>query len=163
MPEVKVTHNKLTDPDAANKPPRRPPIVEGDYIAVIMAAPLGVTKGTPPLNKVSVEFQILHTADERKDTSESGRRVFQDYVLEPDAAKPDLSAQRRWELRMLLDSAKVPYTDDGFNTDHLVTKTVKITVIHKKGDKVDDDGKPLMFTNIKKVDTAEEISDEDLV
>lgn len=161
MPEVKVKHDKLTDPDAANKPPRRDPVAPGAYIAVIMGAPMGVTKGAPPLNKVMVEFQILH--NEKMETAEQGRRVFQDYILEPDPGKPDLNAQRRWELRMLLDAAGVVYTDDGFNTDHLLTKTVKITVRHRNGTQKDEDGRLPVFTNVVKVDTTEEIKDEELV
>jgi hypothetical protein len=110
---------------------------------------------------MSVEFQILH--NDKKEETEAGRRVFQDYILEKDPAKPDLNAQRRWELRMLLDAAGVPYTDEGFNTDHLLTKTVKITVRHRNGTQVDEDGKLPVFTNVVKVDTTEEIKDEDLV
>jgi hypothetical protein len=162
MPEVKVNHDKLTDPEAATKPPKREPIKPGVYIAIIQAAPMGVTKGSPPLAKMSVEFQILHAA-EKGDTSEAGRRVFQDYILEKDPSKTDLNAQRRWELRMLLDATGVPYTDNGFNTDHLVTKTVKITVRHRNGTQVDEDGKLPVFTNVVKVDTADDIKDEDLV
>lgn len=161
MPEVKVKHDKLTDPDAANKPPKRDPVAPGVYVAIIMAAPMGVTKGAPPLSKMSVEFQILH--NDKNDALEQGRRVFQDYILEKDPATADLNAQRRWELRMLLDAAGVAYTDDGFNTDHLLTKTVKITVRHRNGKQVDEEGKLPVFTNVVKVDTAEEISDEDLV
>jgi hypothetical protein len=161
MPVVKTNHDKLTDPNAALKPPKRDPVAPGVYISLIMAAPMGVTKGAPPLNKMSVEFQILHT--DKNDPLEAGRRVFQDYILEKDPAKPDLTAQRRWELRMLLDACGVAYTDDGFNTDHLLTKTVKITVRHRNGTQVDEDGKLPVFTNVVKVDTTEEIKDEDLV
>jgi len=161
MPAVKINHDKLTDPNAAQKPPKREPVAPGVYVALIMAAPVGVTKGAPPLNKMSVEFQVLH--DEKNNAHEAGRRVFQDYILEKDPAKTDLNAQRRWELRMLLDACGVAYTDDGFNTDHLLTKTVKITVRHRNGTQVDEDGKLPVFTNVVKVDTTEEIKDEDLV
>lgn len=161
MPEIKTNHDKLTDPNALQKPPKRPPVAAGVYVAIIMAAPLGVTKGSPPLNKISVEFQILHS--EKNDETEAGRRVFQDYILEKDPSKADLNAQRRWELRMLLDAAAVAYTDDGFNTDHLLTKVVKITVRHRNGTQVDEDGKLPVFSNVVKVDTTEEIRDEDLV
>jgi len=161
VPEVKINHDKLTDPNASQKPPKREPVPPGVYIATIMAAPMGVTKGSPPLNKISVEFQILH--DDKNVATEAGRRVFQDYILEKDPAKTDLNAQRRWELRMLLDAAGVVYTDDGFNTDHLMTKTVKITVRNRNGTQQDEDGKYPVFTNVVKVDTTEEIRDEDLV
>jgi hypothetical protein len=161
MPQVKVNHDKLTDPSAAAKPPKRDPVAPGVYVAIVMAAPLGVTKGSPPLQKVMVEFQILHS--EKNEAHEAGRRVFQDYILEKDAAKSDMNAQRRWELRMLLDAAGVAYTDDGFNTDHLLTKTVKITVRHRNGTQKDEDGVLPVFTNVVKVDTTEEIKEEDLV
>jgi len=162
MPAVKVNHDKITDPDATTKPPKREPVPPGVYVALIMAAPLGVTKGTPPLDKVMVEFQILH-GESASETAQAGRRVYQDYILEKDPAKPDLNAQRRWELRMLLDAAAVAYTDDGFNTDHLMNKTVKITVRHRNGTQPDEDGKLPVFTNVVKVDTTEVIRDEDLV
>lgn len=162
MPEVKISHDKLTDPEAAAKPPKRDPVAPGVYIAVIMGAPLGVTKGAPPLRKLSCEFQILN--DEKGGVSEQGRRVFQDYILEKHPSQTDLNAQRRWELRMLLDAAGVPYTDDGFNSDHLVTKTVKITVRHRPGKEIDEEtGKVNVFTNVVKVDTTEDIKEEDLV
>jgi hypothetical protein len=161
MPEVKVNHDPLTDPNAKNKPPKREPVAPGVYIATIMAAPLGVTKGAPPLTKMSVEFQILHS--EKNDQAEAGRRVFQDYILEKDPTKTDLNAQRRWELRMLLDAAAVPYTDGGFNSDHLLTKTVKITVRHRNGTQVDEDGKLPVFTNVVKVDLAEDVDPDSLV
>jgi len=161
MPEVKIKHDKITDQDATTKPPKRDPVAPGVYIATIMGAPMGVTKGAPPLSKMSVEFQILH--NDKNDATEAGRRVFQDYILDKDPVKTDLNAQRRWELRMLLDAASVPYTDESFNTDHLPTKTVKITVRHRNGTQVDEDGKLPVFTNVVKVDTTEEIKEEDLV
>jgi len=163
MPEVRVTHDHITGEEAAAKPPKKEPVKPGTYVAVIMAAPTGVTKGPPVLNKLAVEFQILHADDETKSVLFAGRRVYQDYILEKDPSKPDLSTQRRWELRMLLDAANVAYTDQGFNTDHLVTKTVKITVRQRTGTQADEEGKFPVFSNVVKVDTAEKVDESELV
>lgn len=162
MPEVRVTHDAMTDEGAAAKPPRREPVPAGTYIALIVAAPLGITRGTPPLQKLAVEFQILHET-ETNDEAQAGRRVYQDFILEKDPSKPDLNLQRRWELRMLLDATAVSYTDAGFNSDHLVTRAVKITVFNRNGTKVDEDGHVPVFTNVKRIDSAEEVSPDDLV
>jgi hypothetical protein len=164
MPEVKVTHSALTSDDA-RKAPKREPIPPGTYQAIIVSAPAGATRHTPPLAKVSVEFQILFAIAEDKshDETHQGRRVYQDYILEPEAAKPDMNEIRRYELRMLLDAAEVEYTDAGFNTDHLVNKNAIITVKHRKGRQADDDGNYPIFTNVVKVDTATPVDADALV
>lgn len=160
MPQVKVTHDSLSS-NTAREAPRREPIPPGDYVAVIAAAPLGVTKGTPPLTKISVEFHILYACTEPKDTTHEGRHIYQDYILEKDPRTPDLSQQRRRELRMMLDATGVSFTDEGFNTDHLVTKVVKISVKHRRGKQPDEDGNLPVFTNVVKVDTAETVDTSD--
>jgi hypothetical protein len=165
MPEVKVTHAGLKGDDA-KVAPKRTPVPEGLYHAIIMSASLRTTKGSPPLQKVSVEFQILFGVDEGSeahDETQQGRRVYQDYILEADERWPDISDQRRYELRQLLDATEIPFTDDGFNTDHLINKSVKVTVRHRKGSEADSDGNLPIFTNVVKVDTAETVSADDLV
>src|SRR5262245_44403448 len=163
MPEVKTTHKGLSNPDSAVKPVRVP-VEPGVYMAMIMAAPNGVTKGTPPLMKISVEFQILYR-DEDHDETQQGKRVVQDYILEDDPRQTDMSKQRLYELRMLLDATKTPYTDAGFNTDHLLTKTVKITVRHRSGkvDPADPTAPVPVFSNVVKVDTSEKVNESELV
>lgn len=161
MPQVKVTHDSLTD-EAAKEAPKREPVPAGDYIATIAAAPLGVTKGSPPLQKITVEFHVLYECKEPKDTTHEGRHVYQDYILEKDPRQPDMTQQRRRELRMLLDATGVAYTDEGFNSDHLVTKSVRITIKHRKGKQPDEDGNLPIFTNVVKVDTAETINTDEL-
>lgn len=162
MPEVKIGYAKITDPEAAKKPPKKPPVAIGTYKAVIASAPLGVTKGTP-LQKLAVEFQIVCSA-ENGDMTETGRRVYQDYVLEPDPAKPDWDDQRRFELRSLLDASGIKYSEGAFNNDHLVGCTVLISVIHRLGKEVDPDTQTFpKFANISKVDTAETINPDELV
>lgn len=160
MPQVKVTHDSLSS-DNAKEAPRREPVPPGEYVAVIAAAPLGVTKGQPPLQKLSVEFHILYGCTEPKDTTHEGRHVYQDFILEKDPRMPDLSQQRRRELRMMLDATGVAFSDDGFNTDHLVTKVVKITIRHRRGKQADADGNLPTFTNVVKVDTAEAVDTSD--
>jgi hypothetical protein len=48
-------------------------------------------------------------------------------------------------------------------SDHLLTKTVKITVRHRNGTQVDEDGKLPVFTNVVKVDLAEDVDPDSLV
>jgi len=164
VPEVKITHPSITSDDAKTAP-KREPVPAGTYHAVVVSAPAGATRHHPPLAKVSVEFQILFSVGDNgaHDETHQGRRVYQDYILEPEESKPDMSEIRRYELRMLLDAAEVEYTDSGFNTDHLINKTLVITVRHRKGNKQNDDGTFPIFTNVVKVDTAKSVDEADLV
>lgn len=164
MPEVNVTHESLSGSDATSAP-KREPVPPGLYKALVMSCPLGTTRGTPPLQKISAEFQLLHQVmeDEKIDDSVSGRRVYQDFILEKDPSYPSLDSQRRYELRMLLDATGTPFTDKGFNTDHIVNKTVMITVRHRTGRTPDEHGNLPVFSNVVKIDTAEKVNEEDLV
>jgi hypothetical protein len=159
--QVKVTHQSITDPDA-KKPPKRDPVPEGTYGAIIMKAVVGLTKSEPKLTKVAVEFQILYTVHDDGTTDEAlkGRRVFQDFVCEPDESFPDLSSRRRYELVMLLDATGVTYTEDGFDNEHLVSKSALITVRHRDGTKIDEEtGKTPVFTNVTKIDSIDAADD----
>lgn len=165
MPEVKVTHKGLTS-DEAKEAPKRTPVPAGNYHAIIMGAALKMTKGAPPLQKVSVEFQLLYGIEENgsgHDEGSQGRRVWQDYIVEDDDRYPDISETRRHELRQLLDATEIAFTDSGFNSDHLLNKSVVITIRHRKGDRADEDGNFPIFTNVVKVDTAEAVAADDLV
>jgi hypothetical protein len=166
VPEVKVTHRDLKSDDAKTAP-KRTPVPPGIYHALIMSASLKMTKGSPPLQKLSVEFQLLFGVGEEgsteHDETHQGRRVYQDYILEDDERWPDISAQRRYELRQLLDATEIAFTDTGFNSDHLINKNVVITVRHRKSDQQDEDGNYRVFTNVVKVDTAEAVDSADLV
>jgi hypothetical protein len=165
MAKVKVAHKGLGSDDAKDAP-KREPVAPGQYAAQTMGAVFGPTRHSPPLEKVSVEFQILYgigaDGDEHDETFQ-GRRVYQDYILEPDPSMPDLNDQRRFELRQLLDATAAPFDDDGFDTDDLINKTVHITIKHRKGKQPDDDGHYPVFTNVTKVDTAEKVEADDLV
>lgn len=164
MPEVKVTHQSITD-DEAKKPPKRDPVPQGYYHATIVEAKQRSTNHKPPLAKISVEFQILFQTDENgedKDGAHQGRRVYQDYILEPEDGKPDMNDIRRYELRQFLDATGIPYTDDGFNTDHLAGKTVLILVKHRTGKQADEDGNFPTFTNVRRVDSVGPVSADDL-
>ena len=164
MAKVKVTHPGMTSKEAKTAP-KREPIPPGKYAALIMNVNQGSTNHQTPLSKVSVEYQILHAMSEegQHDETHRGRRVYQDYILEHDPSMPDLSEQRRWELVMLLDACNADYDDDGFDPDHLKEKSVHITVRHREGNKVDDEGNKRIFSNVVKVDTAEEVSEDDIV
>lgn len=165
MPDVRITHESITN-DEAKKPPKREPVPEGYYHAAIVQGKPGSTNHKPPLVKISVEFQLLFKTDENGEEKEEagvqGRRVYQDYILEPEDGKPDLNDVRRYELRQLLDAAAVPYTDQGFNTDHLAGKTVLILVKHRTGNQQDEDGNFPIFTNVRRVDSVGPVSADDL-
>ena len=163
MPQVAIKHASITDPDA-KKAPKRLVVPPGDYAVIIMSATFGATKGKPPLAKVSVEFQVIHRfiEDEDNDLELKKRRIYQDFILEPSGEFPDIDAMRRHELVMLLDATETAYTDAGFNTDHLISKCVRITIKHRTSGE-NDDGTPRVFTNTTKIDTLEEIDEEDLV
>jgi len=164
VPEVNVTHESLTGADATTAP-KREPVPPGIYKAIIMSCPLGTTRGTPPLQKISAEFQLVHKVEEngKIETEVSGRRVYQDFILEKDPSYPSLDSQRRYELRMLLDATSTPFTDKGFNTDHVVNKAVVITVRHRTGRTPDENGNLPVFSNVVKIDTAEAVNEDDLV
>lgn len=164
MPEVNVTHESLSGQDATTAP-KREPVEPGLYKALVMSCPLGTTRGTPPLQKISAEFQLIHKVEEegKIDDACSGRRVYQDFILEKDPSFPSLDSQRRYELRMLIDATGTPFTDKGFNTDHVVNKTVLITVRHRTGRQPDENGNLPVFTNVVKIDTAEVVNEDDLV
>jgi hypothetical protein len=108
---------------------------------------------------------VLHKVEEDGSVNDdmSGRRVYQDFILEKDPNYPSLDSQRRYELRMLLDATNTPFTDSGFNSDHIVNKSVKITVRHRTGKTPDQNGNLPVFSNVVKVDTAEVINEDDLV
>lgn len=164
--KVQVTHRSLTS-DEAKKAPRRDPVPVGTYHATIMNVSTGTTNHNDnPLMKISVEFQILFSIDPEtgeKKEDQRNRRVYQDYILEHDDSRPDLSEQRRYELRQLLDACDADFNDEGFDTDDLQERTVVITVRHRESNKVDDEGNKRIFTNVSKVDTAEEIAEGDVI
>lgn len=166
MAKVKVSHPGFTSDDA-KEPPAREPVPAGIYTALIASVGVGATKGQPPLQKISTEFSVLkfHGEDGKGPESDtaSGRRVYQDYVLEHDAGNPSISELRRYELRMILEACDVNFDDEGFDPEELVGKTVKIQVSHRKGRQMNDDGTYPLFTNVSKVDTAEDVDPSDLV
>lgn len=165
MARVAVRHPGMTDPSAKNKPVREV-VPEGKYSALIHEVKDGATRSD--LAKITVEFLVMGKVDEEtgavdKDDKSTGRRVFQDYVLERNEQYPDLSDRWRWELIMLLDAAGAPYDDDGFDDEDLKNKAVLITVRHREGDKTDDEGNPIVFTNITHVEDPEPVDESDLV
>lgn len=163
MPEMKVSHADITSDDATKAPPPKEVIPSGVYHAAIMQALPGLTKTTPPLSKMSVEYQILFRAED-KDQTMQGRRVYQDYVLEKMPTDERMSQLWRKELVELLIATGTPYTAAGFNSDHLLTKEVKIQVIQRSGRVKDPETNAFpIFNGVKKVDTAVDIPDGDIV
>jgi hypothetical protein len=154
MAKVKTTYENLAG-EEATKPPVRKPVAAGQYLAAIIAVALGATRGAKPLSKMTVQYQIIHRIEEGKEPSldEAGRRVFQDYILEDDGG--EMSELRRFDLRQLLDAAQVPFDDNSFDTDDFLTephKKVVITVKHREGAEVDENGEKRIFANVTKVD-----------
>lgn len=163
MARVPVSHEGLKDPDAAVAP-KREPVPEGTYMALITKSVMGSTNKAPVLAKMSVEFQILHAiVNDETDETCSGRRVFQDYILEPDPRYEDLSKQRRAEIRQLLDATNAPFDENGFDDEDIINKTVKIVVKHRKSREPDAEGNHRIFTQIDKIDSAEEVAPGDLI
>jgi hypothetical protein len=161
MARVEVKHGGMTNPDAKKIPPRTP-IPSGVYNALIVGVQNGLTKQTPALQKVTVEFQILYSSEKKEETFKN-RRVFQDYVLES-GSNEETNQLRRAQLVQLLDATKTPYDDNGFDDDDLKNKPCRITIRSKKGNEVDPiSNQPIMFANVVMVDTAEEVDQSALV
>jgi hypothetical protein len=169
MPEIETEFEGSLRGDDAKKIPRREPLPDGIYDAMVMNVAMGVTKQNPPKKKISVEFQVLCEA-KSKDEAGKGRRVWQDYIIQG-SSDPFDGQRDRALLVQFLDAAGIEYTDKSFNTDHLLSKIVRITVRNKKGTQPDNQGRPPtdpnwdgpIFTNVWHVDTAEEISSADIV
>lgn len=165
MAKVQVKHNNITGEDA-KQAPKKEPIPIGRYHALTMKVGTGVTNHKPiPFQKISVEYQLIARIEEEGELNEEqkGRRVYQDYILEADESRPELSEQWRYELVSLLDACGAEYDDDGFDTDDISQKQVIITVRHREGDKVNEDGEKMIFTNVKKVESAEQVNEDDLI
>jgi len=153
MASVRVTHHGLTS-DEATKPPLRNPVEPGEYKVKIVRAEASITRSSPPLTKVTVEFSIIHGIGEDGEAvdKEAGRRLFQDYILDPDPNYPGLDEVRVYELRQMLDATHIEYTDEGFDTDHLNGLLVNVKVKHRKGKTPDEDGRIPVFANVYHVD-----------
>lgn len=170
MPEVKVKHNVK---DAT--PPLREVLPSGTYHALIIKIVPGVTRFKPELETISIEYQVVKTADGsvvngEKDDKYHGRAVYQDYIIE--MGTNDYNNQREaFRIQQLIAATGIPHTvhEGGqitFNTDHLTGKGVKITVTQRAGKKRpgDDPKAPAMlFNNVERIDSEQEIADENLV
>lgn len=133
MPVVKTKQN-VKD---ATTPPKRAPVAPGTYAAVIQKVEFGLTRMSPPLDKFTCEYRLLKNLD-TEDTAVAGKRVYQDYITEPNATNEEMNTREAYAIRQLLDATSVAYTpQEGggveFNTDHLVGKSVKIAVRQKPG------------------------------
>jgi hypothetical protein len=161
MARVDVKHQGLTNPESKKMPPRTP-IPNGVYNSLIVNVQGGLTKTTPSLNKLTVEFQILYQS-ETHDEGFKNRRVFQDYVLEP-GANDETNLLRRAQLVQLLDATGTQYDDAGFDDDDLKNKPCRITIRSKAGKEKDQmTGETIVFSNVVMVDTAEEINKDSII
>lgn len=157
MPSIKVQH----DLGKADKPPARTPLPPGQYDALIANSTLGVTQSG--LSKFTVEYRIVKTHE--GDASHAGRRVYQDYIVEP-GAESEMAAREAFRIRQLLDATGIAYTTgDGFdfNTDHLHNKAVRITVTQRPGKKPNADGVIPVFNNVERVDIAGVLNEAEVI
>lgn len=166
MPEIKVKHNVK---DAQK--PLRTLVEEAEYEALIANVSEGTTNQSPPRLKITIEYQILKRIADGNETFK-GRRIYQDYVIEP--AGDDNDAREAWRLKQVLEATKCKYdvVEDTtvFNTDHLVGKPVKIEVTKRNGKlKPEDLAKPVeqrpavpQFNNVNRVDSLT-VNEDNLV
>lgn len=170
MPEITVKHNVK---DAT--PPQRETLPSGTYHATIVKVTPGLTNFEPKLQTISIEYSIVKTAagsivNDEKEDKYNGRSVYQDYILEP-GAKEFTNQREAFRLQQLMAATKCPYKSlEGgqisFNSDHLLTKGVKITVVQRAGKKRpgDDPKAPIpIFNNVDRVDTEVEVDPATLV
>lgn len=174
MAKVTVGHPGM-DSDDANVRPRRDPPTEGKYAAFIANVTVDQTAWTaPPVPKIRVEFQLKYRFNSEDnpvetdiDKTESGRRVWQDFILAPIEKLPDLSLTHRYELRQLLDACDVERDPDGsFDTDHLLQKPVYIVVKHRPGKEKDRDpetGELPKFTNVTRIESSTPVAADDIL
>lgn len=169
MPEITVKHNVK---DA--EPPKREIIPSGCYHATIVNVVPGLTKFLPALRCITIEYSIVRTEDGSAVNDEpldkyAGRSVFQDYVLEK-GTREFSNQQEAFRFQQLMAATACPHKmlDGGqisFNTDHLLTKGVRIYVTSRAG-KADpaDPKKPIpMYNNVDRIDSEKEVDVEDLV
>lgn len=170
MPEITVKHNVK---DA--QPPQREVLPSGTYHATITKVAPGVTNFKPELQLISIEYSVVKTAEGSTVNDEpadkyAGRSVYQDYILEP-GQKAYTNQREAFRIQQLMAATKCPYkTLEGgqisFNTDHLLTKGVKITVTQRAGKKRegDDPKAPIpLFNNVDRVDSEVDVAPESLV
>jgi hypothetical protein len=129
MPEIRVKHNV-----AAATQPVRQVVTPAIYEALIANVVQGVATTKPPREKITIEFQIVNRFED-KDEAFKGRRVYQDFLIEPGG--DDKDAREAWRLKQALAATGTVYRQEGeitiFNTDHLLGKSVKIEVKIREG------------------------------
>jgi len=170
MPEVVVKHNVK---DAT--PPQRETLPSGSYHALLIKVTPGLTNFLPALQMISIEFQIVKTAEgsivnDEKEDKYAGRSVFQDYIIER-GSKEFTNQQNAFRIQQLMAATKCPNKElEGgmisFNTDHLLGKGVKISVTQRAGKKraTDDPKAPVpIFNNVDRVDSEVEADEKDMV
>lgn len=171
MAKVTVRHPGMGSREAGT-PPKRDPVPEGKYAALIMAASVDTAnRFVPPVQKIRVEFQLLHRIldDGKVDETGSGRRVFQDFLLAPANDYPDLDQLRRFELVQLLDACHIPRDADGafeIETNDMLQKTVFVHVKNRNGKEKDrdpDTGQLPVFSNVTRIESAEVVEAEELI
>lgn len=153
-------HGRDLNSPEAGAPPTREILPKGDYIAKIVDIKSGLTKQQTPQPKMIVEFMVLSDVDGVR--SFSGKRVFQDYMLNPEV-RGDGNDVHTYRLRGLLSACGIPIQNNSFNAQPMIGMDVKITVDHRFGNP-GADGKIPTFTNVKSVDrVAAGGADEDIL
>jgi hypothetical protein len=137
----------LNSPEAGNAPTREV-LPKGKYVCKIVDIKAGLTKQTPPQPKMVVEFMVL--TDESGSRAMSGKRVFQDYMLNPEV-RGDGNDFQTYRLRGLLSACQVPVVSNQFDAQPMIGQDVLVTVTHRFGNP-GPDGKIPTFTNVETVD-----------
>lgn len=137
----------LNSPEAATVPVRVV-LPKGKYVAKIVDIRPGLTKQQPPQPKMVVEFMVLN--DEAGSRAMSGKRAFQDYVLNPET-RGDGNDFQTYRLRGLLSACAVSVVNNSFDAGPMIGQNVMITITHRFGNPAPD-GQIPTFANVDVVD-----------
>lgn len=137
----------LNSPEAATAPVREV-LPKGKFAAKIVDIKPGLTRHQPPQPKMVVEFMVLN--DEAGSRAMSGKRAFQDYVLNPET-RGDGNDFQTYRLRGLLSACAVPVVNNSFDAGPMIGQDVMITITHRFGSPTPD-GKVPTFANVDAVD-----------
>lgn len=159
--QFKYSGRDLNSPEASNAP-ARDVLPAGTYVAKIVEVKGGLTKQNPPQPKMIVEFMILTDNDTPPSRAMSGKRVFQDYVLNSEV-RNDGNDFQTYRLRGLLSACSVRVVNNSFDASPMKGMDVMITVTHRFGNP-GADGKVSTFANVNEVDRVPSESDaEDIL
>ena len=138
----------LNSPEA-NAVPTREILAKGKYVVKIVDIKAGLTKQQPPQPKMVVEFMVL--TDEAGSRAMAGKRVFNDYMLNPEVRGEGNDFQT-YRLRGLLSACAVPIVNNSFDAAPMIGQDVMISITHRFGTVPGPDGKIPTFANVESID-----------